>query len=87
MGKTSTNIKLIERSALYSSSLSFSLQRCGTIISMASKNLSVTTTLPPSKTFTPEGDASRMDTSEESQEMTLFVQDLLEQMVREKLDK
>ena len=53
---------------------------------MASKNLPVTTTTttsPPSKSFAPEGDASRTDSSEESQEMTLLVQDLLEQMVRE----
>jgi hypothetical protein len=52
---------------------------------MASKNLSVTATSPPSKEFDPEDDANRTNTSEESQEMTLFVQDLLEQMVREKL--
>jgi hypothetical protein len=48
---------------------------------MASKNLSVTATSPPSKASDPESDANRTDTSGESQEMTLFVQDLVEQMV------
>jgi hypothetical protein len=50
---------------------------------MSSKNLSMTATSPPSKKFDPDSDASRTDVSEESQEMTLFVQDLVEQMVSE----